>query len=111
MQIAERDNNARPAISNLPNTISEYDRILIGYPIWWHTAPMIIGTFLESYDLAGKEIYPFSQSASMDTEQFDNSIEFIRKCAKGANVHNGLFAAANNTQAISEYLVNNGLSK
>jgi len=47
--------------------------------------PMIIGTFLEGYDLTGVEIYPFAQSASMDTEQFDNSMEFVRKYTFGAN--------------------------
>lgn len=76
---AERDENARPEIANLQDSISEYDTIFVGYPIWWHTAPMIIGTFLENYDLTGMEIYPFSQSASMDTEQFDNSMEFVRE--------------------------------
>ncbi len=63
----KNDTNARPAIANLPDSIEEYDSIFIGYPIWWHTAPMIIGTFLESYDLSGVDIYPFTQSASMDT--------------------------------------------
>ncbi len=61
----ERDSNARAAISNLPESVDKYDTILIGYPIWWHTAPMIIGTFLESYDLTGKDVYPFTQSSSM----------------------------------------------
>ena len=69
--LAERDSNARPEIQNLPESIEQYDTIFIGYPIWWHTAPMIIGTFLESYDLSGVDVYPFTQSASMDTEQFD----------------------------------------
>ena len=50
---AERDENARPEISNLPESIAEYDTIFVGYPIWWHTAPMIIGTFLDSFDLNG----------------------------------------------------------
>lgn len=89
----ERDKNARPEIENLPDSISEYDTIFVGYPIWWHTAPMIIGTFLEKYDLTGVDIYPFSQSASMDTEQFDNSMEFVRENAAGANVHDGHFAS------------------
>ena len=69
--------------ANLPDSISEYDTVFVGYPIWWHTAPMIIGTFLEKYDLTGVEIYPFSQSASMDTEQFDNSMDFVRENATG----------------------------
>ena len=107
----ERDENARPEIANLPASMDEYDTIMVGYPIWWHTAPMIIGTFLENYDLTGKEIYPFTQSASMDTEQFDNSIEFVRQVSKGAEVHDGMFARPSNTGAIDAYLSENGLIK
>ncbi len=32
--LAERDNNERPAIANLPESLDEYETILIGYPIW-----------------------------------------------------------------------------
>ena len=106
--LVERDNNERPEIADLPDSIEEYDTIFVGYPIWWHTAPMIIGTFLESYDLTDMEIYPFTQSASMDTEQFDNSMDFVRENAVGANVPDGLFAEATDTEAIQEYLMTNG---
>lgn len=108
---AERDGNARPEIANLPDFLDEYDTIFIGYPVWWHTAPMIIGTFLESYDLSGKEIYPFSQSASMDTEQFANSMDFVRTSAKNAAVHDGLFAEASDTDGILAYLTENGFAE
>lgn len=107
----ERDSNARPEIQNLPQSVSEYDNIIIGYPIWWHTAPMIIGTFLESYDLTGIDVYPFSQSASMDTEQFAQSMDFVREAAGGAIVHDGLFTRPSNTGAITEYLEQNELTK
>ena len=107
----ERDENTRPEIANLPASIDEYDTILVGYPIWWHTAPMIIGTFLENYDLTGKEVYPFTQSASMDTEQFNQSIEFVREVSEGATVHDGLFARPSDTGAIDAYLSENGLVK
>lgn len=71
------DENQRPAIANLPDLLDGYDTIFIGYPIWWHTAPMIIGTFLENYDLSNFEIYSFIQSASIDTEQLENSMFFV----------------------------------
>ncbi|MGN0252076.1 MAG: flavodoxin [Oliverpabstia sp.] len=106
--LVERDENARPEIANLPDSIEEYDTIFIGYPIWWHTAPMIIGTFLENYDLSGVEVYPFTQSASMDTEQFENSMEFILESAAGANVHDGLFTEASDRSGILDYLTENG---
>lgn len=54
----EKEENARPKIKN-PIDISNFDYIFVGFPIWWHTAPMIIGTFLESYNLDSKDIYPF----------------------------------------------------
>lgn len=106
--LVERDENARPEIANLPDSIEEYDTIFIGFPIWWHTAPMIIGTFIESYDLSGVHVYPFTQSASMDTEQFENSMEFVRESAAGANVHDGLFTEASDTEGILAYLTENG---
>lgn len=109
--LVERDENARPEIANLPDSIEEYDTIFIGYPIWWHTAPMIIGTFLENYDLSGIHVYPFTQSASMDTEQFENSMEFVRESAAGANVHDGLFTKAADTEGILSYLEENGFAE
>lgn len=107
--LAERDSNARPSISNLPKSIAEYDNIIIGYPIWWHTAPMIIGTFLESYDLSGVNVYPFSQSASMDKEQFAQSMEFVRTCSGNGIVHDGLFTRLSDRSGITRYLTENGL--
>lgn len=109
--LEERDNNARPEIQNLPASVAEYDNILIGYPIWWHTAPMIIGTFLENYDLTGIDVYPFTQSASMNAEQFEQSMDFVRGCAGSATVHDGLFTRPSDTDAITSYLEQNGLTK
>lgn len=107
----EKAENARPEIAQTTYDkidISEYDTVFIGYPIWWWTAPMIVGTFLEHYDLTGYGIYPFSQSASMNTTQFDTSMGFVRGCAVGANVHDGLFARASSTTDINAYLTANG---
>ena len=70
---------------------------------------MIIGTFLESYDLTGVKVYPFTQSASMDTEQFANSVSFVWESAGNATVHDGLFARPSDTDAIHAYLSDNGL--
>lgn len=109
--LEERDNNARPEIQNLPASVAEYDNILIGYPIWWHTAPMIIGTFLENYDLNGIDVYPFTQSVSMNAEQFEQSMDFVRGCAGSATVHDGLFTRPSDTDAITSYLEQNGLTK
>ncbi|MBD5100634.1 MAG: flavodoxin [Clostridiales bacterium] len=79
----EKNNNARPELATyLPDEIiAQYDTIILGFPIWWHTAPMVVGTFLETYDLSGKDIYSITQSASMSVEQFNQSFEFIKTCS------------------------------
>lgn len=62
--IEMNDSNSRPKISSRVLDISQYDRIFIGYPVWWYTFPRIINTFLEEYDFSGKEIVPFCTSGS-----------------------------------------------
>ncbi|GKH92390.1 hypothetical protein CE91St23_08860 [Odoribacteraceae bacterium] len=55
----ESYNNLRPGVATLPENVEEYDVIFVGSPIWWHNPAMVVCTFLESYDLAGKIIVPF----------------------------------------------------
>lgn len=55
----EKTNNDRPAIKGKVKNMEQYDTIYLGYPNWWNDAPMPVYTFLESYDLKGKQIYPF----------------------------------------------------
>ncbi len=55
----EKATNARPKFIGKIEDFSQYTTIFIGYPIWWGAYPMIIATFLESYDFSGKKIVPF----------------------------------------------------
>ena len=55
--------DARPAIDGKIENFEQYDTIFLGYPIWWSDMPMVIYTFLESYDFNGKTIIPFCTSA------------------------------------------------
>ncbi len=56
------DKKSRPAIVKDLQHIDAYDTLYVGFPIWWYTAPTIINTFLESYDLKGKTIILFATS-------------------------------------------------
>lgn len=60
----QADPAVRPAISGSVDNMSDYDTIILGYPIWHGQAPRIISTFLESYDFSGKTIAPFCTSHS-----------------------------------------------
>ena len=54
----------RPEIAKKIPALAKYDRIFIGYPIWWGEAPNIVYTFLEAHDFSGKQLVPFCTSHS-----------------------------------------------
>ena len=68
------DPAARPLISAKLDHMDEYDKIYVGFPIWWYVAPRIINTFLESYDLTGKTVIPFATSGGSGVEKVNESL-------------------------------------
>lgn len=101
----ERDQNARPELSTVVSNINQYDTIIIGYPIWWHTAPMAIYTFLESYDLSGKTVAPFCTSGGSDISE---SMPAIRSLCPNSDILSGLTANGGSSQ-IENWLRTNNL--
>ncbi len=62
------DKSIRPEMADSDLDVSGYDKILIGFPIWWYVAPTIINTFLEAHDFSGKKIVLFATSGGMDRQ-------------------------------------------
>lgn len=56
------DRSSRPAVAKKVSNMEQYDKIFVGFPIWWYVAPTIVNSFLEQYDLSGKTIVPFATS-------------------------------------------------
>ncbi len=71
------DDSARPAISNDLSVVSEYDVIYLGYPIWWGTAPRIIQTFIENYDISGATVYMFCTSGGSGIESSISDLQML----------------------------------
>ena len=65
----QHDPDSRPEIQNIHLDIKNYDRIFIGFPIWWYIAPRLIYTFIETLDLRGKEIFLFATSYESTIEK------------------------------------------
>lgn len=84
--VEQRDETARPKIKGKVKNIRQYDVIFVGYPIWWGKEPMIIRTFLESYNLKGKSIVPFCTSGGSG---ISGSMKGVKAAAKGAKVIKG----------------------
>ena len=100
----ELDANARPELNTKVANMADYDVIVLGYPIWWYTAPMAVNTFLESYDLKGKVIVPFCTSGGYGVEK---SVADIRKVVGDVEVRDGLLA--NDQSTIDPWLKKSGL--
>lgn len=64
-----------PALAANLTDISKYEKIFIGYPIWYETTPMAVRTFLETHDFSGKIIAPFATSKKSD---IDKSVQELR---------------------------------
>ena len=80
------DSASRPAIEIEKENISDYDVILIGYPIWWDLAPRVVNTFVERYDLTGKTIIPFATSGSSGIA---NSVAMLKRSYPALNWEEG----------------------
>ncbi|GAA3699164.1 flavodoxin [Arthrobacter ginkgonis] len=61
--VREQNADARPVIANLLPSIDQYDTVLLASGIWNVRAPMIMTTFAESHDFAGKTIHPVTTYA------------------------------------------------
>ena len=66
--IEMQDKTFRPQILNKVSNITEYDTVVLGFPVWWYTAPTIINTFIEENNLEGKKIYVFVTSGGSGSE-------------------------------------------
>ncbi len=78
-----QDPSSRPAIAGVPENMEQYDRVFVGFPIWWYVAPTIVNTFLESFDCSGKTIVPFATSGGSGMGKTD---ERLAPSCKGAKL-------------------------
>jgi flavodoxin len=85
--VREQKTDARPPIADPLASIDGYDTILLASPIWNVRAPMIMSTFTEAYDFAGKTVHPLTTHAmsGLGTTPED----YARSC-NGARIGTGL---------------------
>ena len=101
---------ARPELTNYPDSIDEYDTIILAYPNYWGTFPMAVATFLERYDFTGKVIMPLCTN---EGSGMGGSERELKKMLPGATVRAGLSihgsSAANSAGTVKKWLAANGL--
>lgn len=101
----EKADNARPEISGTLDNLDDYDTIYLGYPNWWADMPMVMYTFLDTYDLSGKTVSPFVTSGGSG---FSGTVDAIRSLEPEAVVTEGLAVrdtdAGDPAKAVSDWL-------
>ena len=57
-QIGNKDVPVTGKIDNF----EQYDKVYIGFPIWYGAQPKVVSTFCKGYDWSGKKVYVFATS-------------------------------------------------
>ena len=76
---------------------ADYDTVLIGFPIWYGCAPLVVSTFCKGYDWSGKKVAAFATSGGSG---IGKTAEKLRPFLNGADfkgaklVRSGAEAAA-----------------
>lgn len=79
----EVKNNQRPRLQAKIENIDDYDKVFIGYPIWWYKMPMPLYSFLEQHNFSGKTLIPFTVHGG---SRFSDSLREIKRLQPQAHL-------------------------
>ena len=85
--VREQEDDARPGIAGGLDAIDRYDTVLLASPVWNVRAPMIMSTFAERHDFAGKTVLPVTTHAMSGLGT--TAEDYARLCT-GARIGAGL---------------------
>ena len=98
---AEIEGNVSVDLENAKQNLRDYERILIGFPIWFWTCPKAVTSFIKENNLKGKTIYPFCTSGGIDITE---AVDEIKRTAEGAVVKKGQRFRKYSEEAVLEWL-------
>ncbi len=80
--VQQMNEQARPALKALPESLDAYDVIFIGYPNWCGTMPMPVWTFLSAFDFSNKTLVPFCTHGGSGMGHSESDIKSLCPSAK-----------------------------
>ena len=83
----ELQEQARPELKKVLDSIADYDNIFICGPCWWGTFPMAVFTQLEKLDFAGKKVMAVMTHEGSGLGSCERD---LKKICKGASFGKGL---------------------
>ncbi len=90
-----------PEVVGKVRYFKSYDRILVGFPIWYSKAPQLVISFLKGYNLEGKDVYPFCTSGMSGPEE---AVKQLKKEFPDAIVHDGIRVNHVDKKAVHKWL-------
>jgi flavodoxin len=105
----ERDEGVLPALKPLNADLSRYDTIFLGYPVWFGTYALPVGTFVSEAELGGKVIVPFCTFGSGGLENTEADLRQAlpdSRVAPGYGVRNARLAAM--PRELNRFLIEQG---
>jgi flavodoxin len=89
----EQSESARPPLSTHVDNMAGYDTVVLVYPNWWGDLPMTVYSFLDEYDLAGKQVVAY---CTHEGSGFSNTIQKIQDAEPQATVREGVAVRGGN---------------
>lgn len=103
----ENNKNIYPELKEDLDDLNSYDTIILGYPNWCGTMPMVVFSFLSKHDLKNKTIIPFCTNEGSGMGTSENDLKRLckdSKIVKGLAIHG---SEVNNSRG----LIDNWLQK
>ena len=108
--VYEHDNPSARVIELVRKNVPDwgnYDKVFIGYPIWWGIAAWPVNTFIENNDFTGKTVIPFCTSSSSGLGE---SGKLLEEAAKTGNWLEGIrFSSGVPEKTVVEWVESLGL--
>lgn len=83
----DQSKDVRPELTTKVENMDAYSTVILVYPNWWGDLPMAVYSFLDEYDLSGKQIIAY---CTHEGSRFSGTIDTIRELEPEATVTEGL---------------------
>lgn len=100
---SELNDSVFPTLKDTIADFDKYDVVFVGGPVWWHTAPRPVLSFLKKsgYDFSGKIVVPFCSYANMFP--YETLLEIVN--ATPNSLHpTGFISEEGDTTGIAQWL-------
>lgn len=98
--VENKNPDMRPAIK-MGLDVATYETIYLGFPVWWDKAPLVVYTFLDSYDFSGKKIVVF---ATAHSSGLNPSYEALKAAYPSLDMQEGKILNVTSTDSFKEWV-------